>query len=187
MIHVEPQPEPADFDRRVRQPGRRDAAGRRALWRRCLRQLWDAYDGVCAYSCLRVPWLTGAVTVDHFIPRSQRPDLAHEWTNFRLACLRMNSRKWEAVDVLDPFEVRDGWFVLELSSLEVLPNTALGVRRRRRVEATIARLGLNEPESIRERAGHYDDYLRGDLSFDLLKRWSPFVARELMRQHVVAP
>lgn len=187
MIHVERQPEPEDFDARVRQPGKRKPTNRAALWRRCLPQLWQAYDGVCAYLCVRIPPGTGARTVEHLAPRLKRPDLAYEWSNFRLVCALMNARKRDFEDVLDPFDVRDGWFTLELSSLEVLPSPTLSVRRRRQVQATIDRLKLNDPECLAARAEHYDAYLENELTFERLARWSPFVAKELARQGLVAP
>lgn len=63
MIPVELQPEPADFDENVRRRGRSwlaargvepdtpppDPAALPTYWRRANKQLWKAYDGVCAY------------------------------------------------------------------------------------------------------------------------------------------
>src|SRR5437870_2757527 len=107
VIHVEPRPEPPAFDAKVRQPGRLWMAGqgirldrplpsRTALepyWRKCLPELYDAYDGTCAYVAVFFEWVTGGATVDHFAAKSRRPRLAYEWRNYRLVCSRMNSRK----------------------------------------------------------------------------------------------
>lgn len=188
MIRVEPQPEPPDFDRKVRQPGRRALAeGRKTTyWRECIEQLFQAYGGVCAYLAIRIPRGTGAPTVDHFAPRIRRRELTYEWSNFRLVCSLMNSRKHVFEDVLDPFEIEDGWFTLEPSSLEVLPNPKLDPSLGQAVQQTIDRLKLNDPECLAARAEHYDDYLQGDISFDRLRRWSPFVAKELIRQGLVS-
>jgi hypothetical protein len=153
------------------------------LWRgECLRQLWEAYDGICAYLCIFIPRGSGARSVDHFVPQSRRPDLLYEWSNYRLACSLMNSRKKQFEDVLDPFEVEDGWFVLDLSFLQVLPNPDLDEATRRRVQATIDRLDLNDNECLQAREKDYDAYLKRELPYDLLERWSPFVAREMRRQ-----
>ena len=55
--------------------------------------------------------------VDHFYPKSVRPDMAYEWSNFRLASLKLNCRKREFQDVLDPFTIEPGWFCLSFPSL----------------------------------------------------------------------
>jgi hypothetical protein len=195
VIHVEPRPEPEDFDRKVRQPGLRalKKPGNLApLWRECLAQLWEAYGGICAYLAVRIPSGVGARSVDHIVAKSRRPDLAYEWSNFRLVCSLMNARKGVFEDVLDPFEVEDGWFTLELSSLEVLPSPELSPSLKARVESTIDRLKLNDAECVAARAEHYDAYLEHlrepeiGLPFGQLQRWSPFVAMELIRQRIVA-
>ena len=191
MIRVLPQPEPADFDARVRQPGLRDLARNPERfpnhWRHCAMQLWEAYKGICAYLCVVIPRGTGARSVDHLAPKSNHPKVAYEWSNYRLVCSLMNARKREFEDVLDPFEILDGWFILELSFLQVLPNPDLDEETRSRVKATIDRLKLDDDECRKARAMYYDAYLEGDLPFHLLERWSPFVAMELRRQGLYPP
>jgi hypothetical protein len=210
MIHVEPAPTPAEFDEAVRQPGLRALAEmvgepppvpRKAgrpykkiadtreqipsdrlppYWTRCLDQLMAAYHEICAYSCFRIHPVTGSRSVDHMAPRSRAWNRAYEWANYRLACSLMNARKRDFGDVLDPFEVQDGWFVLELVGFQVLPAPGLDAAARQQVEDTIARLGLNDFRALRaERA---EDYWSGDVSLAILTRESPFVARELRRQ-----
>lgn len=189
MIPVQPRPEPDDFDAKVRQPGlqalARGVAKPPDLWTLCSLQLWDSYKGICSYLCVLIP--RGMVrTVDHFLAKSKRRDLIYEWSNYRLASSLMNSRKREFEDVLDPFEVEDGWFVLELSFLQILPNPDLDPATRTRVQATIDRLKLNDTECRAARATYYEPWVRGWLSFEQLAEWSPFVARELRRQGVVS-
>ncbi|WP_375769775.1 hypothetical protein NR798_02495 [Archangium gephyra] len=189
MIHVEPQPEPPDFDAKVRQPGRAELASPegelRPLWRHCATQLWEAYKGVCAYSSLHIPRGTGALSVDHLLPKSKRRELAYEWRNYRLACVRMNARKNDLEDVLDPFEVRDGWFALELSTLQVIPGDGLPEALRARVQKTIDRLDLNDVEFVRARESWHSAWRDGDMTFRLLRKYCPFLAKELVRQGVV--
>ncbi|HZH17741.1 MAG TPA: hypothetical protein VE057_25530 [Archangium sp.] len=189
MIHVEPQPEPPDFDAKVRQPGRAGLASPegelRPLWRHCATQLWEAYKGVCAYSSLHIPRGTGALSVDHLLPKSKRRELAYEWRNYRLACVRMNARKNDLEDVLDPFEVQDGWFALELSTLEVIPGDGLPDALRAQVQKTIDRLDLNDDEFVRAREGWHSAWKDGDMTFRLLRKYCPFLAKELVRQGVV--
>jgi hypothetical protein len=186
VIHVDPQPEPPGFDAQVRQPGLRALAEAKEdlppHWRRCLPDLYERYRGICAYVCVVIPRATGAPSVDHLAPKSKRRDRAYEWDNYRLVSTLMNARKRDFEDVLDPFEVKDGWFVLELSFLQVMPSPSLDEATRARVQATIDRLGLNDKDCVGARALYYQPYAEGDLSAAYLREWSPFVA-----QHALAP
>ena len=130
MIHVDPRPEPAGFDNQVREKGLAylrkknipldiplpPKTGIQPYWKACLDDLYSSYRGICAYIGIHFERATGAGTVDHFIAKSKRAGLAYEWSNYRLACSSMNSRKRDFDDVLDPFEVDNGWFQLELVS-----------------------------------------------------------------------
>ncbi len=189
MIRVEPQPEPPDFDASVRQPGLEALAERRqtlpAYWRRCLDDLHTAYRGICAYACIYIDRATGARSVEHFVAKSSDPLLAYEWSNYRLACSLVNSRKGAFADVLDPFEIEDGWFVLEFSFLQILPDPSLDPELRTRVQETIVRLGLHTKECRDARAEYFDDYVLGHIDFHYLERKSPFVAKEMKRQALV--
>jgi hypothetical protein len=186
VIHVDLEPEPERFDALVRKPGLRALAANveelPPYWRECLHDLRERYRGVCAYLCVLVPPGTGARSVDHLAPKSKRRELAYEWSNYRFVCSLMNARKREFDDVLDPMEIPDGWFVLDLSFLQVLPAPDLDHGERQRVQATIDRLKLNDRECIAARELYYDAYVNGGLNLDLLHQWSPFVAREVVRQ-----
>ena len=191
MIRVRLQPEPDDFDVKVRQPGIRALAEGSyeppPFWRRCLHQLWEAYKGICSYLCIYIPPGTGARSVDHCLPVSKRRDLIYEWSNYRLACSLMNSRKHAFEDVLDPFDIGDGWFTLEFSFLEIRPNPDLDAATQTRIQVTIDRLKLNDPECVEARANYYQPWAEGEMPFRLRERLSPFVARELQRQGLVSP
>src|SRR5439155_22494098 len=111
MMFIEPKEEPLTFQETVREPGRAflktspnpKSWKNREYWQDCIPDLYDAYEGICAYCAEWIPETTGDPTVDHFIPKSVRPELAYEWSNFRLACLRFNRWKRNYQDVLDPF------------------------------------------------------------------------------------
>lgn len=186
MIRVEAQPEPEDFDVKVRAPGRiAIAEGMDPLppyWRQALMQLHQAYGGICAYLCIRIPRGVGARSTDHFVAKSTDPGLVYEWSNYRLACSLMNSRKGIFTGILDPFEIEDGWFVLELSGLQVLPNPVLREDLRLTVQNTIDQLDLNDPECLAARAEVFDDYLV-HRNFSSLEKRCPFVAAEIRRQN----
>lgn len=191
MIHVEPQTEPPDFDESVRQPGLKALAEHRqnlpTYWRRCLDDLHAAYRGICAYACIYIDKTTGARSVEHFVAKSSDPRNAYEWSNYRLACSLINSRKGAFDDVLDPFEIEDGWFVLELTFLQILPNPSLDSNLQEKVQGTIDRLGLQTSECRAARAEYFDDYIHGHIDFDYLRRKCPFVAQEVKRQALLRP
>ena len=56
---------------------------------------------------------------------------------------------------------------------------------RHRVEETIARLKLNDPECLAARGQFYDLYVQGELGWSLFSSWCPFIAKEMVRQGVV--
>jgi uncharacterized protein (TIGR02646 family) len=199
MIHVAAQPEPASFDTEVRQKGLAWLRKRRIAldqplpskttvepyWRHCLDEMHSSYNGCCAYLAVFFERVTGGGSVDHFVAKSQRADLAYEWSNYRLACSRMNSRKRDYDDVLDPFEVEPGWFHLELVSGHIFPNPGLSPEQQASIQATIVRLGLDDKGNQEMRARHYQDYWEGCYTADFLKRRSPFVWSEAERQKLL--
>lgn len=202
MMHVAPQPEPAEFDARVRQRGlawlqKRGWLRRQPLpsgksrelptyWRECLSDLHERYDGICAYLCVYIERVTGGATVDHFVAKSPRPDLAYEWDNYRLACSVMNSRKGEVNKVLDPFRLQDGWFRLELVSGDIYPSSDLNTVRQQKVADTIAQLKLDDEGNCEIRARHFQGFIEGDYTAEFLRKRSPFVYQEALRQGMLS-
>ena len=211
MIRVEPRPEPGDFDAKVRQPGLSALAelvgepatiqrpGRRRrkladriedlrhddlppLWRHCLPQLAEAYRRICAYSCHYVEPITGNGTVEHYVPKSLDARKAYEWANYRFACARMNARKGVAAEALDPFEVHDGWFQLELVRFQLHAAPGLPVEIVASIGRTIDLLGLNDEACKDARAEWCGYYWDGHVSLAFLERRFPLLARELRRQ-----
>lgn len=199
MIHVHAQPEPALFDRDIRQKGLAFLRDKhialdqqlpvntvlRPYWRKCLDDLYQSYNGVCAYLGVHFERVTGSATVDHFIAKSKLPGLAYEWHNYRLACASMNSRKRDYETVLDPFEVVNGWFQLQLDTGHIYPNPELTDSLRRQVQDTIDRLGLDDWGNREMRARHYEDYRSIPLPSEFLARRSPFVWAEARRQGIL--
>lgn len=215
MIPVTPAAEPPTFDARVRQPGlsaiaelvgeastlKRSGPKRKpmtkqradlrpehfpAFWREMTGDLLSAYGRVCAYACLYIERITGSATVDHWAPKSRSWDRVYEWDNYRLACSLMNARKNDFGDVLDPFEIVDGLFALDLVTLKAVPGPAAGAQRAA-VARTIRRLGLDGTDYAEALGDYYHDYREGHISLVRLEQRAPFLARELRRQGKLRP
>lgn len=169
-----------------------------SYWTNCLDDMMRAYSRICAYSCFAIHEVTGARSVDHMAPKlntGDEPDdddrialraggwsLAYEWSNYRLASSLLNARKNRFDDVLDPFEVEDGWFVLELVGFQVKPAPGLSPERQKQVEDTIDRLSLNDDVFCTRRQTDATNYEEKKINFAHLMEESPFVAREIERQ-----
>ena len=207
MIRVMPQPEPDNFDQRVREPGSWAIAelagrpssrtrGRRVFqvatspsaipggafpdyWKQVRGDLRDRYDSVCAFSGKRIE-PDADCTVDHMVPKSANWRLVYEWRNYRLACLRMNRNKREYTDVLDPFCIDDSWFVMDIVEFRVHPAASLDASRKQSVAATIIRLGLNDLDWCNTRHRHVLYYCE-HRKLHIVESLFPFVAKEIRR------
>ena len=200
MIPIQPQPEPTSFDKKVRQPGQAwlqrngfpnnqplpDKTEPRAFWRDCLDELHQEYGGVCAYLAIYIERATGAASADHFVAKStSEAYLVYEWSNYRLACLAMNARKWAFDDVLDPFDLPENVFQLNLITGFIYVNQNLEMQDRKLfddAETTIRRLKFDNGINNEARRKHFCDYVRKEISAPFLKRTSPFVWHEAQRQ-----
>jgi hypothetical protein len=212
MIRVTPAPEPRSFDENVRRPGldavceligeppSRTRPGRKrnivaksredipadefpAFWTKAIEDLLQSYSRICAYSAFYIEPVTGAPSVDHMVAKSKAWHRVYEWDNYRLACTWMNACKGVVPDVLDPFEIQDGWFQLELVTFCIKPDPNLAEDARTRVVDTIEALKLDERECRNRRESDAQGYWEGYYSFEHLESRSPFVAKELRRQN----
>ena len=116
------------------------------------------------------------------VPKSIRWDRVYEWTNYRLACALMNARKCDVEQVLDPFDVQDGWFALELYEFHVVPGVGLPCSVEAAVTNTIERLRRNDSQCREARREFAEEYWSKEIGWSYLERHAPFVARELDRQ-----
>lgn len=153
-----------------------------AYWRKVLPHMRRAYGEICAYCAHWIPSSTGSHSVDHFVPKSQNPQLAYEWSNYRYVSARFNSRKGVQT-ILDPFELAPNWFVLDFTSFLIRPHPALSRQQKELVNQTISCLKLNLDEDlVLERQNWFDCYHCGEISLTHLIRRAPFIAYELQRQ-----
>jgi uncharacterized protein (TIGR02646 family) len=156
-------------------------------WRSALPDLTKAHNSVCAYCAQWISKPTGTPTVDHYIPVSVNPNLAYEWSNFRLACLALNTRKRDYRDVIDPFQLIEDWFRLDFDTFMIKPNPDLSDDQKKQICATLKRLKLNEDEAfIISRQEWFRWYDKGEITFPHLEKKAPFIAREMKRQGLVS-
>lgn len=211
MIHVARADPPAEFEDLVARPGQNAlyelvndprAAVRRGrkrkpiassinqipahalpdYWTRALPQMCAAYNRICSYLGLLILPGTGVPEVDHFKPKHKYQQLAYKWDNYRLSCKLANTFKDDHEDVVDPFILEADCFGMNLFSGQVYALTA-DADLRPLLEKTIIRLHLNaEPTFVSLRLRYIDDYFNRDITFRVLQRDAPFVAREIERQ-----
>jgi hypothetical protein len=212
MIPVVLAKEPPDFDERVRQPGlaaidelvgRPPRVKRRGprrkkiadieskipatkfppIWRQALDDMMDAYEQRCAYLAMFIEH-TGSPTVDHVIPKSQAWDRVYEWTNYRLCVSVVNSKKGELLGLVDPIDVRVGWFELDLASFQVIRGTSAPSGQHKKIDETLPLLNIRDCR--RQREAYIENYRRGPgaggIDLEYLERRAPFIAREMRRQ-----
>ncbi|MBI2255330.1 MAG: hypothetical protein HYU58_11970 [Proteobacteria bacterium] len=195
MIQVTPQPEYATFNSDVRIPGANFLAGcpkptskqfkTKNYWARAANELHSAYAGICAYTAM---YLIAQGSVDHFLPKSLHPHLAYEWSNFRLASAKVNSSKADLTDIVDPFQVQNNWFFMDIPTCLLRPNPALIRDLRKKINNTINALRLNQDDNyVQERCNILMDYSRGDVSMGFLQRRYPFLAKEVNRLNLDQP
>ena len=195
LIPLIQAPEPNNFEKRVRVPGRAFLlktpfpAGAqwkgREYWRNAIPDLRHAYSNICAYcsSYTVDSEQPKHNSVDHFIPKSVKPSLAYEWQNYRLCRARLNNRKDNHQDVLDPFKLTTETFLMDFRTFLLKPNPALSQSRRDLVKLTIKRLALNDDNDyVRERIGAIREYCLGQVTLAQLSTKYPFIAYEMKRQ-----
>ena len=195
MIPVQPQSEPPIFFGKVKEPGNR-FLGRlpnptsnqwkgKEYWRKILPEMRNLYGGICAYCAHWIPHATGNHSIEHFIPKSIRPSLAYEWSNYRYVSSRFNARKGTQ-RILDPFTINHNWFILDFTSFLIKSNNECSTEERKLIEDTIEILKLNKDEDlVLERKTWFEDFRNGNISYSHLERYYPFIAYELTRQNLV--
>jgi hypothetical protein len=197
MIRVpSPIPEPAPFDTSCRQAGRQWLQLRhqnqqplpdrpRDFWSPFRPDLRRGFGGRCGYYAMYIH----DGQVDHLVSwntcrTNNTPELAYEWDNFRFVDGALNSSK-RTLDgqLLDPFEVGDDWFELELPSLLLRP-VSVPADRQDAARLTLERLELDQGLRVLElRWEWYDKHQRGLLTLDGLRAVAPLLARAVERWH----
>jgi len=191
MIPIIKQKEPQIFDSEVRIPGLKyleknpkpnsKEFRKHDYWRKINPELYQLYNGICAYTGM---WFSDSDrSVDHFIPKSKSPELAYEWNNYRLTTQRMNNTKGDEINLVDPFDIEFGWFVLDLNTCIIKPNETLADSDRKKIVHTIKTLKLNsDDDRVENRHEVLQGYIDNVFDFEFLKEKYPYIAYEIKRQ-----
>ncbi|NJK32920.1 MAG: hypothetical protein HC927_11225 [Deltaproteobacteria bacterium] len=164
-----------------------------AHWTRALPALHRAYDGYCAYLARYIEPVE-TPTTDHFVAlrNMTNPMLAYTWSNFRLAHAYVNGVKSAIPHVLDPFEIKDGWFAIDFGTFETVVGPDAPPEHRHAIARTITDLRLDgRPLAITRRRAA-ERYWSPPAGLPPLPLWAleqdePFLARELRRQGRLNP
>ena len=188
MIYCEAIPEPKDFYAKATEPGGRWLAKNpfpkrpKDCWSPFKPQLADGFRNLCAYSAMYEP----VGTVDHFLScgLAETRHLAYQWDNLRFAAPWLNSSKQNADDkILDPFDVEDGWFEIQLPSLQLVVTDKVPISLRAKAHYTIEQLHLVDDERVvRQRRAWYQMYEAGHIKLAGLERVAPLIARAVRKQ-----
>jgi len=126
-------------------------------------------------------------TVDHYLSKDKQRDRAYGWSNYRYVTGWLNSSK-QNVDqaVLDPFQVREEWFEIDLGSLHLRITPAVPRRLTSRAAYTIRRLELDYGRrTISNRQFYYGQFRSGQFSLAYLEQVAPLIATAVRRDQVL--
>lgn len=186
-----PIPKPRGFDAACANPGKKwlkdnpvpapPAKPKRPkdLWSRFRPALATGFGDRCGYGAM---WISSG-TVDHFVSCHEDRTRAYEWSNYRYVEGWINGSKSKklSTQVLDPLEVQDGWFEIELPSLQLKITAAVPAAFRDRAEFTLKHLHLRDDERIvRQRREWLKMYEQGT-PLAIIEEKAPLIARAIRK------
>jgi hypothetical protein len=180
MIPVSPPRKPRTFDRDCGMPGKQWLSANPtskkfpAYWTKFHANLERGFSSRCGWWAVRIT--DGAV--DHYLSTKNHRRLAYEWSNYRYIAAGVNSSKGNHDDaLLDPFEVRAGWFEVILPSMQIVRTSQVSVHLQAKADFTVKQLKPANGYKIRKiRKGYYEDYKLKGLPMNLLRDYAPLVA-----------
>ena len=199
MIHVTLPSPPSHYESEVKIPGEAFLSSypnpthndwkHHQYWSKIHDYLYGEHNGICLYCASWTPRKQELskldyTSVDHFQPKKHHPDLAYEWSNFRLSRARLNNYKDSFQDVLDPCLISDDWFHLDFTSFLIKPSPKItDVNLQEKINNTIKRLRLNlDNDYVDERINVIKEYSIDKLSSKLLNEKYPFIAYQMRIQ-----
>lgn len=150
-----------------------------AYWTAFQPELADGFYQRCGWWAM---WIADGA-VDHFLSRKNHRHLAYTWDNYRYIAGTVNSSK-KALDdqVLDPFEIEDGWFEVLLPSMQLVPTLTLPAVLAAKAAFTLKKLHLENGTKVRRcRSKWYQAYKAGNLSMAGLEDFAPLLAESVKK------
>ncbi|WP_411382056.1 hypothetical protein [Pseudomonas sp. MPB26] len=186
---LNPIPEPEKFDEKCRKPGEvwlkenPTAERPRDLWSPFRHALADGFDDRCGYAAMYIP----SGTVDHGVSFNEDSSLAYEWSNYRFIDGWINSSKSKqvAADLLDPFEVQEGWFEISLPSLQLVLTDAVPETFKERAENTLKKLPLRDDERILRPRRKWLSLYEKNKDIDMLREMAPLIAAAVEKKQAL--
>jgi hypothetical protein len=186
VIRFEPRPKPDGFEERVENRGAAwlaaNPVGRpRAFWGEFRHSLADAFGSLCAFSAMFEP----VGTVDHFVSVDEDRSRTYDWTNYRFCAPWLNSSKLKlrSTQLIDPFDVTNEWFEVQLPSLQLVLTDQVPANERGRAQFVLDRLHLGHDERVvRQRREWYRMYEVGEIDLPGLARKAPLIAAAIRKR-----
>ena len=169
--------------------------GKADYWRRVRDALKKGYVNRCVYSCFYLSeeqiYAQDSFkhSIDHFKPVSQSPArLIYEWSNLRWAWELINIYKGDSIipESHDPTQMTSNLVKLQRDKRGdwiVIPESSLTDLEQEKIDRTIRNLGLNNPKVKIMRNQCITHFLENkcQYSIELMKKYQPFIYRELRR------
>jgi len=189
MIPVaNPIPEPAEFNEKCRKEGKKWFKKKPTSekfpnhWRQFQPELAEGFKDRCGWWAMRI----ADGHVDHYQSKSKKGNrnLVYEWSNYRYIAGTVNSSKRTLDDqILDPFEIQDGWFEVLLPSMQLVTTAALPASLLAKANLTMVKLHLDNGTKVRRvRKLWYKDYKDGKITFAGLQDIAPLVAEAVAKR-----
>lgn len=192
MIKVHPRRAPNGFPANVRNPGRawlkanahKNYKRPRDYWNEwepCKTELARCFGYRCGYTACWIP----DGEVEHFVSwdackKAGKRHLAYEWSNYRWILPRLNKHKGTQ-DFLDPFDVEDDWFEVDIFTLHLRMTSKVPKHMIDKAKRTMKKLGLErDPRILGTREEALARY-RGGSPVAEVERFAPLVGRALRR------
>ena len=143
-------------------------------WPGFAQALASAFRDLCAYAGMRIR----GGEVDHFLSQQNHRTRAYEWDNFRYALGKINRRKKPHHDglILDPFDVQEGWFELDLATMQVTSTDLVPQDKRASADLTLNLLKLGSGDDMKRwRWSVYDLFRNGTCALGYLEKEAPLI------------
>jgi hypothetical protein len=179
--------EPEHFDKKCRTKGNAwlienpGAKRPKDLWSPFRLALADGFANRCGYGAMYIP----SGTVDHFVSCDEDRDMSYEWSNYRYVDGWINSAKSKkkSTDLLDPFEIEDGWFEVILPSLQLVLTDAVPEGHRVKAEKTLRDLPIRDDERlVRTRREWLRMFEENELNLEGLWKKAPLIAAAIEKK-----